>query len=475
VIRSALFGFALFCLAFTIAQYLVLLVWAGFSRALLRDKRAGRRPIALIKAAGDPTMPGVSIIMPAYNEENVITDTTVSALAQEYPHIEVIVVNDGSKDATLKVLVDHFQMEAYDSDPKPGAIPTMDVHAIYRSKEEPRIVVIDKAASGAKADNSNVGVNFASYPWVVVMDADEFMERDTIARCMVEVVAAPDEVVAVGGTLLPANDIVIDGPNIVERHTPTNYWVGCQLIEYLTAFLVARPGLARVSAMPIVSGGFGLYRRDAIIGAGGYEHGHLGEDMDMCLRVQKYLADRGEPHKVLQVPESLCWTEFPPTKDVLRRQRIRWHRGLRMIMDDYRSMIGRRRYGNVGTVGVGSLYSFEWIGPILEAIGWIVILSLLAVGWVDPIAVLAVFLTTQLFGMAMTSLGVAMMTRYIGTFNSLRDTVRLLGWAIAVNWGYRQLTLIWRIRSLLPGATGWGEMPRAGFKTGQRTTTAVRV
>ena len=473
MIRTLVVGFGLVCFSFTVLQYFALLVYAALSGRLLRDNRAGRRPVALVKIATDRTMPGVSVIMPAYNEENVITHTTVSALAQEYPHIEVIVVNDGSKDATLQVLIDHFHMEAYDTDPLQGPIPTERVHTVYRSRIEPRIVVIDKAPSGAKDDNSNVGINTASYPWVVVMDADEFMERDTVARCMVEVVASPDTTAMVGGTLLPANDILIDGPNILERHTPRNYWVGCQLIEYLTAFLVARPGLSSVRAMPIVSGGFGLFRRDAVVAVGGYRHGHLGEDMDMCLRVQRDLADRGEECRVVQVPESLCWTEFPQTKDVLRRQRIRWHRGLKMIMSDHGSMIGRKRYGPVGTIGVGSLFVFEWLGPILEAIGWLMIVGLCLAGWIDPQAAFAVFLTTQLIGMALSMLSVAIMTRYLQTFTSRSDVMRLFGWAVAMNWGYRQLTLVWRIRSLFPGATGWGEMPRAGFKTNPAATAGA--
>ena len=470
MIRTLIVAFGVICFSFTVLQYAVMLLYAALSGRLLKDNRAGRRPVALAKIATDRTMPGVSIIMPAYNEENVITHTSVSALAQEYPHVEVIVVNDGSKDATLQVLIDHFQLEPYDTDPPPGPIATEPVKAIYRSRTESRIVVVDKAPSGAKADGSNAGINVASYPWVVVMDADEFLERDTIARCMVEVVAAPDTTAMVGGTLLPSNDIVIEGPNILERHTPRNYWVGCQLIEYLTAFLIARPGLSRLRAMPIVSGGFGLFRRDAVVAVGGYRHGHLGEDMDMCLRVQRDLADRGEKCRVVQVPESLCWTEFPQTKDVLRRQRIRWHRGLKMIMHDHGSMIGRKRYGPVGTVGVGSLFVFEWLGPILEAMGWAMMLGLWLSGWIDPTAAFAVFLTTQLIGMALTMLSVAVMTKYLQTFSRPADLVRMFGWAIALNWGYRQLTLVWRIRSLFPGATGWGEMPRAGFKT---TTTAV--
>ncbi|MCG8319993.1 MAG: glycosyltransferase family 2 protein, partial [Cytophagales bacterium] len=280
-----------------------------------------------------------------------------------------------------------------------------------------------------------------------------------------EVLGAPETVAGVGGTLLPSNDLVIDGPEIVERRAPTNYWVGCQTIEYLTAFLVARPAMATMRALPIVSGGFGLYQRGLLIEVVGYRPGHLGEDMDMCLRIQRFLADSNRGYRIAQVPESLCWTEYPSTHEVLRRQRIRWHRGLKMILDDYRSMFARKRYGRVGTVGVGSLVVFEWVGPILEALGWVAIALLLWLGWISPVAALGVFLATQAFGVALSMIGVTLMTRHLGTFRSRCDVVRLLGWAVATNWGYRQMTVVWRIRSLLPGAAGWGEMPRLGFKT----------
>lgn len=465
MLRDVAVWFSVVCFAFTTAQYAVLVAYSAASGRIMRRNRPGRRPLSIAKVSTDSAAPGVSIVMPAYNEANVIVDTAVSALAQQYEHIEVIVVNDGSKDRTLDALIEHFGLEVFESDPPPGPIATERVEAVYRSRRDPRIVVVDKMPSGAKADGSNAGINLARYPWVVIMDADEFMEHDTIARCMVEVIGAPETVAAVGGTLMPSNDLVIDGPEIVERRAPTDFWVGCQAIEYLTAFLVARPALSAIGALPIVSGGFGLYRRDVLIEVGGYRRGHLGEDMDMCLRVQRWLADSGRSYRIAQVPESLCWTEFPSTRQVLRRQRIRWHRGLSTIIGEYRTMIARRRYGTVGTVGVGTLTAFEWVGPILEALGWVAIAMLTWLGWISPVAAAAVFLATQMFGMALSMLGVTLMTRHLGTFRTRTDVVRLLWWAVAMNWGYRQLTVVWRIRSLFPGASGWGEMPRLGFKT----------
>lgn len=465
MIGAGIVIFMAICLSFTILQYLAMVIWAVLSGGLLDQKRHGNRDLALQKIKADAHAPGVSLILPAYNEEAVIVHTIRSALEQEYANLEIIVVNDGSKDNTMGVLIDAFDMHVFESQPPSGPIPTMELFAIYRSQEVPNLVVVDKAGSGAKADNSNVGVNIATYDWVVVMDADEFMELDVIARCMAEVVVSPDQVVGVGTSLLPANDIVIDGPRIVDRRVGKNYWVGCQLIEYLTAFLIARPGMARIGAMPIISGGFGLFKRDAIVTAGGYIHGHLGEDMDMCLKIQKTECEAGRPYKIVQVPEAIVWTEFPPVKNVLMRQRIRWHRGLKSIMDDYGNMIGRRKYGTVGTIGMGSLYIFEWIGPILEAIGWVLLAILLIFGLTDPMNALAIFLTTQFFGMALTMLGAFMAISRLGVYHRSADVWRLIGFAVKVNWGYRQLTLVWRIRSMLPGENVWGEMPRAGFKT----------
>ena len=465
MISTGVIVFMTICFCFTILQYVAMLIWAGLSGRLLDRHRHGNRELALQKIKVDPDAPGVSLVLPAYNEEAVIVHTIRSALEQEYMNLEIIVVNDGSKDNTMGVLIDAFDMHVFESQPPVGPIETKELYAIYRSQQVPNLVVVDKQGSGAKADNSNVGVNIATYDWVVVMDADEFMELDVIARCMAEVVVTPDEVVGVGTTLLPANDIVIDGPRIVDRRVGTNYWVGCQLIEYLTAFLVARPGLAHIGAMPIISGGFGLFRRDAIVRAGGYVHGHLGEDMDMCLRIQRTESDLGRPYRIVQVPEAIVWTEFPPVKDVLMRQRIRWHRGLKMIMDDYGNMIGRRRYRTVGTIGVGSLYVFEWVGPILEATGWVLLVLLLGFEFVNPEAALAIFLTTQFFGMALTMLGALMGIARLGVYHRAADVRRLILFALKVNWGYRQLTLVWRIRSMFPGENIWGEMPRAGFTT----------
>lgn len=477
MIQVVVVAFMALCLAFTVGQYLAFLLWAVLGSRHFDQRRAGNRDILLAKVAAGRALPGVSIILPAYNEEAIIVQSVKSALEQDYPNLEVIVVNDGSTDRTVDALAEAYGMRIDSRRPPTGEIPTERVVASWASASEARLRLLDKEPSGAKADGSNAGINVARFPYVVVMDADEFMEKDVITRCMAEVLSDPEEVVGVGTTLLPANHIAVDGSDIVERKVPTNYWVGCQLVEYFTAFMVARPGLTRLRAMPIISGGFGLFRRDLIVDVGGYVKGHLGEDMEMCMRLHRHLLDEGRRYRIAQVPEAIVWTEFPYRKDVLRAQRIRWHRGLRMILREYGDMFGRRRYRSVGTVGVGYLRVFEWWGPFLEAIGWTLLVLLLALGWINPFSALAVFLIAQFLGMALSMIGVTMGVTRLSSFQESGSLRRMIIWVVAFSWGYRQITLLWRIRSLFPGATGWGEMTRLGIATATepvKTTDPVK-
>ncbi len=464
ILKPLFVAFAYLALTFSVVHLAAIALWSVLSRDALTRLRPSKR---LLRGAGtgNRETAGVSIIMPAYNEAELIEASTRNALAQDYPLLEVVVVNDGSTDDTVERLRARYSMEQVAASVGEEAIKTMEIYRVFRSTTDPRLRLVDKAASGSKADNSNVGLNHANYPWVVVMDADEFMETNCISKCMAEAQSRPDDVVAVGTTLLPANDIAIDGAAVAERRMPTNFWVGCQIIEYLTAFLVSRPGMARIGAMPIVSGGFGLFRRESVLAVGGYTHGHLGEDMDMCVRLHRHHLENDIPYRIVQAPEAIVWTEFPPTHEVLRRQRLRWHRGLKMIIDANKQVIGRRRYGNFGRFGMGSLYVFEWCGPIVEAVGWFALVLSLASGWIEPVAALGMFLAAQLVGQLVGVLSVGLAVRTFSFLNRPLEVARLVLWAIVMNWGYRQLTLLWRLRSLFPGDTAWGEMPRSGFRT----------
>ena len=470
--REATRALMVVCFGFGALHYLSLLMWSVLSARMLGAPRPANRELAQLRALDPDRARGVSIIMPAYNEAEVIVDTVRCALAQNYPSIEVVVVNDGSKDRTLQVLKDAYYLVPTAEPAVTAPIVTKEVFATFRSVSDSRLLVIDKAPSGAKADNSNVGVNYARYPWVVIMDADELLQPDVVSICMSETSDNLKQTVAVGATLLPSNDCVMAGDHVDHARAPSNYWVGCQLVEYAAAFFLARPGMSRLGALPIISGGFGLFNREAIIATGGYRHGHLGEDMDMCVRLHRYHRENRRQYAVRQAPEAVVWTEFPHTCQVLTRQRIRWHRGLRMVMRDHRRTVANPRYGAFGTLGMASLYLFEWIGPLIESMGYVLTGVLLAKGWIEWKAALAVFTITQVVSLVASFRAVALMARRLKVYNRTGDLMRLFFWCLCQPLGYRQITLWWRLRSLLPGEMRWGDMPRLGFTQTPREAPA---
>lgn len=465
VLRVVVTSLTVACALFGMLHYVALLLWGILSHRLLRRQRAATREQALRSARSRTDLPGVSMVLPAFNEEVVIVDSVRAVFAQDYPDLEVIVVSDGSTDRTLGVLVDMFDLEVFEGPHVSGPLLTKPVRAVYRSHTEPRLVVIDKEASGAKADGSNCAVNYSTKPWVAIMDADELVDSRAVLRCMTQVAHthADENVIAVGVTLLPTNGSTIEDRRVVRSNVSHNPWVGFQTVEYLGAFCVSRPGMSEIGAMPIVSGGFGLFRRDALIRAGGYTHGSLGEDLDMVVRLHRCFREAKERYRVLQVPEAIVWTEFPSSHDVLRRQRIRWHRGLRQVIRAHKGVVGRARYGTFGMLGMLTMYAFEWLAVLVEAFGYVMLAVLLLSGWVVPSSAFAAYVASQALGILIATLAVRTANQYLDVYHGTSNAVRLLGWAILGQFGFRQLTVLWRIRSLFGGSTGWGVMPRVGF------------
>jgi cellulose synthase/poly-beta-1,6-N-acetylglucosamine synthase-like glycosyltransferase len=446
-------------LAYSVLYYSSVLVFAALSVRELKRRRPSTQPEALNRHFD--RLPGVSILMPAYNEEVVIVETVYSALRSHYPAVEVLVVSDGSKDRTVGVLVDEFKLTRHDP-PSAGPIKTKPVRAVYRSRDFP-LVVVDKDPSGAKADGVNCGLNLAKYDWVVIMDGDEVAEPDALLRCMVDIVNSKVRAVAAGVTLLPANGAEVVEGRVLHAPVPRNYVVGCQLIEYLTSFLIAKPGMSKIGAVPNISGGFGVYDRNVLMELGGLTHPHLGEDMDLVMRVHRHFLERNEPYKMLAVPEAIVWTEFPSTRAVLKRQRVRWHRGLRQVLQSTRDMLGNSDYGRLGLIALPFLMLFEWIAVPLEFGGLVMMVILALTGGLDIQASIALLVACQLMGMSATLLAVFSADRYLGQYRERGGLLRMAGFAIASQFGFRQLTLWWRLISLRKTETVWGEMTRTGY------------
>jgi cellulose synthase/poly-beta-1,6-N-acetylglucosamine synthase-like glycosyltransferase len=409
--------------------------------------------------------PTISILAPAYNEEASIEGSLRALLALQYPNLEVIVVSDGSKDGTVKVLIESFDLVPVKTIYQ-QRIKTKQVRALYRSATYPSLVVVDKE-NGGKADALNVGLSFAQGDLVCAMDADTLIEADGLQRMVRPFLYATD-IVATGGTIRVVNGSEVKFGRVVKTRVPSNALAGMQVVEYLRAFLFGRLGWNRLGGNIIISGAFGLFRRESVLSAGGYLHDTVGEDMELVLRLKRLSYERGGPGTIAFVPDPVAWTEVPETMKMLGRQRDRWHRGLADVLWRHRRMMWNPRYGVTGLFVFPYYLFVELLAPVIEALGLISLALGLIFGIVDWGFAALFYLTAYGLGTALTAFTLILEDVSFHRYETFRDRTLLFWWALMENLGYRQMTVYWRLRGLakfLMGRKDWGTMERKGFQT----------
>lgn len=464
LLQGVLVGFERFVLVYFAllnTVNLILLICAGIElrRHLLRIKLEQR-----LRLLGSPVAPSLSVLAPAYNEGATVTESVRALLTLQYPNLEVVIVNDGSRDETLEVLRREFDLTPVHPVFQ-RRLQTRPVTGVYRSRSHPGLMVVDKE-NGGKADALNVGLNVASGELVCAIDADTIIEPDALLR-MVRPFLTSDDVVAAGGTIRVANGSVVGGGRVLECRAPTRLLPGIQTVEYLRAFLFGRLGWNLLGGNLIISGAFGLFRRPSLIEAGGYVHDTVGEDMEIVARLRRNGVETKTAQRIAFVPDPVAWTEVPSTLRVLGLQRDRWHRGLADVLWRHRRVIGNPRYGVLGLVTF-PYFVIELIGPVLELFGLIgLILAVLtsSVGAVFGGLFVAV---SYGYALLLTALALAMEEFGERRYRRVRDQLLLFSWAALEQFGYRQLTIVWRLRGLwkyLRGSRDWGVMVRSGFTT----------
>ncbi len=460
----AVHGIAIVVITIGLAQSILHLIQLVLAALALRENPPEpQSDIVWRRSASD--LPPVSILAPAYNEEATIVESVRSLLSLRYPHFEVLVINDGSKDQTLRALREAFELEAVERDHE-EVLDHAPVVGLYGSPMHPNLFVIDKQ-NGGKADALNAGINQARSPIFCSMDADSILEPDALLRVIQPFLDDPDNVVASGGTVRIANGCRIQGGRIVEVGLPRNPLALFQTVEYLRAFLMARLAWSRVGVLTIISGAFGLFRRSAVVEAGGYARDTVGEDMELVVRLHRHYRDRRQSYRIAYVPEPVCWTEAPQTLSTLSRQRSRWQRGALETFATHRAMLFNPRYGRVGSVGFGSILLIDVVGPIAELTGYLIVPVFWMLGVLSLEFFFAFIAVTFAFGVAVSVGSLALEEIELRRVPRARDLVLLTLTAVAENLGYRQLNAIWRVWGTwqwMRGTTAWGEMGRTGFK-----------
>ncbi len=416
-------------------------------------------------------LPSISILAPAYNEAKTVLESVHSLLTLQHPAYEVIVINDGSSDDTMEVLEREFDLERMDPGGA-GVLSTAPVRGVYRSRTNAKLRVIDKE-NGGKADALNAGINLAWCEYVCSIDSDSLLEPDALLRMTAEVLTSDVETAAVGGNILPVNGCTVERGMIQRIALPGNRIAGLQTIEYLRSFIAGRLGWSQLNALLIISGAFGLFRRDRVLEIGGYATGRgefkrdtVGEDMELVVRLVRRLRETRRRYRIRYAATANCWTEVPEDLGSLYKQRDRWHRGLVEIMTWHRGMLLNPRYGSAGLLAFPYFLVFEMIGPFYEFAGYPFMILGFATGALHPEVFLVMFSAVLLFGLLISLVSLALSERDIVYFRPA-ELARLLGYSVLENFGFRQLMGWVRVFSFvgfLLRNKGWQKLERKGFR-----------
>lgn len=411
--------------------------------------------------------PGISILAPAYNEAATIVENVRSLLSIHYRNLEVIVINDGSKDDSLQKLIDHYQLRRTDLFVQPR-IPTKQIRGIYRSSNSVfhKLIVVDKE-NGGKADALNVGVNVSSQPYIVCIDVDCIIEQDALLKMARPFLDSRDtRVIASGGVVRIANGCEIRNGRLVKVHLPDAFLPRAQTLEYFRAFLLGRMAWSRLNALLLISGAFGAFDKEIVIACGGYNHATVGEDMELVVRMRRYMEEHRLPYKVTYIPDPLCWTEAPASYKILGRQRNRWTRGTIETLSIHRKMLFNPRYGRLGLLSFPYWLLFELLAPIIEFVGLTVSLALAVCGGLNIPLFLALLGFILSFGILFSILAILTEVLTFNQYNGSRDILRLTLTAVLEPFLFHPFIVWSAIRGnidLLRKKKGWGDMSRQGF------------
>lgn len=407
--------------------------------------------------------PPITVVVPAYNEGLTIVSSIRSILQLHYPEMEIVIVNDGSKDNTLQALIDAFDFEPFEECVR-ESIPTKPIRRVYLSRSINNLRLVDKD-NGGKADAINAGINLTRSPLFCCIDADSVLEPSSLLR-VVQPFLTQEGTVASGGTVRIANGCKVRYGHIVKRGVPSNVLAMFQLIEYLRAFLFGRMGWAEINGLLIISGAFGVFHKESVARVGGYATGTIGEDMELIVRMHRLLPKMGYPSHVDFTPDPVCWTEAPEKLKDLQGQRVRWHRGLTESLYLNRGLLFARGSGVVGWFSFPFFVIVEWFGPFVELAGYLFTIYLLVFADAQLITVLLVYLFAVSMSVFLSVIGFLLdeITHPGGA--TPKELLRMTVFSLLECFGYRQLNMYYRLKGAINWMTGakstWGSMSRTG-------------
>ena len=457
----------IFFLLYSFAIILVYLLTTVLSALEMRDHLRKNKFADYKDIITSPLAPSISIIAPAYNEGNTIVQNVKSLLSLHYGKFEVILVNDGSKDDSISILIENFQLKktnyAYHE-----AISAQKVIGVYKSTNPSyaKLTVVDKE-NGGKADALNVGINISSNEIIACIDVDCILSSDSLTRMMRPFMEETNrQVIAVGGVIGVANNCDITDGTVTKYRVPDSLLGRFQVIEYFRSFLMGRMAWTRINGLMLISGAFGFFKRDLVLKVGGYFPKTVGEDMELVVRMRRYMEENKIPYKVGFVPDPLCWTEVPESEQILSRQRNRWMRGTIETLQLHQKIRFNPDYGIMGMVSYPFWSVFEKSAPILEFLGILYTLAMIATGDISALYFIGLFILIYFFAIMISSFSILYEEIAYNNYKSSKDLNKLIQTILLEPFIIHPKLVWWGLKGhwdFIKGKGGWGVMIRKGF------------
>jgi cellulose synthase/poly-beta-1,6-N-acetylglucosamine synthase-like glycosyltransferase len=477
--------------------FLINLAFIVISRFRISDDLAEEHVRPAMGRENDRFLPRVTLLVPAYNEEVTICESIRSLLRLRYPSFEIVICNDGSKDRTVEELLRafHFVRTELDYDEQLATAPIRGFYEVRGAlpKGLVRLVLIDKE-NGGKADALNAAINVAQGEYVTSMDADSLLTPDALLLAARPIVDDREGIVAIGVQVGISNGSVVENGRVVEMRLPKT-WIGrFQIVEYMRSFAQGRVAFAAMRSLLVLSGVFALMRRDMVLAIGGFltkrmqskvgieycgGNAHtVCEDMEIVVRLHRYLLDKKLPGKIDILPFPTAWTEAPENYQDIGKQRSRWYRGLLEVLSYHRSMMFNRRFKQIGVFSLPYQLFFEAMAPIIELIGYLGLLVTAILGVLSFKALVTFLALAMAINLALCSLSVLLCIRSergsvasveglsLFRYERMRDVVILVVAGMLSNLGYRQYLVGWQLKGLwdfMKGKQGWDKFARKGF------------
>ena len=309
----------------------------------------------------------ISIIVPAYNESAVIIKSVNSLLALDYQCYEIVVVDDYSDDNTSQLLIDEFNMRPYNR-PINRVLECKPHIAVHEQRVGGVNLTLIRKLNGGKSDALNMGINACRFPYFICMDADSFLQRDSLGK-IVQPILEDDRVVSVGGMILISQCVQIEDGMAVNYKLSKNLLVSMQAVEYDRTFLGSRILFDTFNGNLIISGAFGLFKKSTVVAAGGYDVSNLGEDMELALKTHVYCRNNNIDYRMRYAPNAVCLTQAPSRFKDLIGQRRRWHLGMFQSMRAHWQIFLNLRFGVVSFLSFMYYLLYELLSPIVEIFG----------------------------------------------------------------------------------------------------------